>query len=503
EKIRNNCEIKFIDVNDINGQSMYLAALKYIFVVAVKELYGKDADVGFLNSLDKGLYAKLNIGEDLTLEVINKITDKMQEIIDMDLLFEKITAHKKEAINFLLRNNETEKAKNIQNLSNSTVVLFKLKTYYNYFYTDLPYSTKAINKFKLDLDDSNHLLLRFPTARSNNEIPGYKKYNKTLESFRNYRSWLNNLNIDYVADLNDVISDNKIKQFIQMNEIYLDNELEEISGDIAFRNKIKIVLMAGPSSSGKTTSAHKLSLYLKSHGIDSIIISVDNYFKEKEECQKDGEEINFESPDKIDIDLLNKQISSLLKGEDVSLPKFNFFTGKKEYKGNIVSLKEKDLVILEGLHCLNNIITPNVPSEYKYKIYVSPFMPLRIDRHNHISTTDLRLVRRIVRDSVFRGYSVSDTISGWQSVRCGEEKYIFPYQENVDVVLNTAAIYELGILKVYAEPLLYSVPIASPYYEEARRLLGHLRIYFPITSEYVAKDSILREFIGGSGFNPH
>lgn len=501
EKVKNNSEIIFIDVNDINGQSMYLAALKFILIIAVKELFGDSSDVEFLNSLDKGLYTEVKIGEKLTPEVIQRITNKMAEIINLDLLFEKITVNKKEAINFLLKKEEIEKAKNIQNLSNSTVVLFKLKNYYNYFYTDLPYSTKAINKFAITLDDDTHLLLRFPTSRSNNSIPEFNKYNKTLESFKNYRIWLGKAKAPYVANLNDIVSNNKIKEFIQINEVYLNYRFQEIAAKIANRKEIRMVLMAGPSSSGKTTSSYKISLYLKSLGLNSVIISTDNYFKEKEEYQ--SEQKDFESPDNIDMELLNKQMNEMLEGKEVSIPKFNFITGKKEYKGQTVKLNEDDIIILEGLHCLNNIMTPFINDELKFKIYVSPFMPLRIDKHNHISTVDLRLLRRIVRDSVFRGYKVADTIASWQSVRRGEEKYVFPYQENVDDILNTASIFELGILKVYAEPLLYSVSVNSPYYEEARRLLGCLRVYFPISSEYVPKDAILREFIGGSVFDPH
>jgi len=502
DKIKNNCEIKFIDVNDLNGQAMYLAALKFILIVATKELFGNKAEVEFLNSLDKGLYTKMQIGESLNSSIVEKIVTKMAEIIDLDLLFEKITVHKKEAISFLLKMGEVEKAKNIQNLSNSTVVLFKLKNYFNYFYADLPNSTKVINKFKLDLVDDNHVILRFPTARSNNEIPEYKKYDKTLECFQKYRDWLAKVKVPYIANLNDIIANNKIREFIQINEIYLDKQLAEITDEIEQNKNLKIILLAGPSSSGKTTSAHKLSLYLKSKGLNSTIISTDNYFKEKEECSNENG-VDFESPNNLDLILLKEQISDMLIGKDVSIPKFNFFTGRKEYKGEVVNLKEKDLIILEGLHCLNNTLTANIPDIYKYRIYISPFMPLQIDKHNHISTTDLRLLRRIVRDAVFRGYPISDTIAYWQTVRQGEEEYIFPYQENVNAILNTAAIFELGILKVYAEPLLYSVPVNSPYYEEARRLLGYLRVYLPITSEYLAKDSIIREFIGGSMFDPH
>lgn len=503
-QVKNNCEINFIDVNDINGQSMYLAGLKFILLVAIKELFGPSSDIEYLNSLDKGIYAEVKIGEKLTPEIIQKINNKIKEIVDMDFLFEKITVNKKEAINFLLKNGEIEKAKNIQNLSNSTVVFFKLKNYFNYFYTDLPYSTKTINKYAIDIDDDYHLILRFPTARSNNQIPDFSHCYKTLQCFSRYRNWLSEVKAPYVANLNDLVSDNKIKEFIQINEIYCDSQFQELAQNIKNKKEIKVVLMAGPSSSGKTTSAHKLSLYLKYNGISSIIVSADDYFKEKEFYEKDENgEPDFESPNSIDIKLLDTQITDMLAGKEVSVPKFNFFTGRKEYKGKVVKLKEKDIIILEGIHCLNGYFASSVPEDAKYRVYISPFMPIRIDKHNYISTVDLRLLRRIVRDAVFRGYSVDATIASWQKVRKGEEKYIFPYQEDVDYTINTSLAFELGLLKVYAEPLLYSVPVNSLYYEEARRLLGYLRIYLPITSEYLSTSSILREFTGGSVFNPH
>ncbi len=502
--VKKSCEISFIDVNDINGQSMYLAGLKFILLVAVKELFGSSADVEYLNSLDKGIYAEAKIGQQLTKEIIEKIMAKMNELIESNLLFEKIIVNKKEAINFLFQNGEIEKAKNIQNLSNSTVVFFKLKNYFNYFYTELPYSTKAINKYAIDIDDNNHLILRFPTARSNNQIPEFSHCYKTLQCFCQYRDWLNEVKVPFVANLNDLVSENKIKEFMQISEIYSNNQFQDLARKIKERKNVKIILMAGPSSSGKTTSAHKLALYLKYNGLDSIIISADNYYKEKENYEKNEDgEIDFESPNNVDAKLLDEQILDMLNGKEVSLPKFNFFTGSKEYKGKVAKLKEDTIIILEGIHCLNGYFASQIPEENKYRVYVSPFMPLRIDKHNHISTVDLRLLRRIVRDAVFRGYNVDDTIAGWERVRKGEEKYIFPYQEDVDFTLNTSLAFELGLLKVYAEPLLYSVPVNSIYYDEARRLLGYLRIYLPITSEYLADNSILREFTGGSMFNPY
>lgn len=505
EKIRKGTQIDFIDVNDINGQSMYLGAIKYIFIVALKELYGEAADAYYLNSLDKSLYTEVRVNEKLNEEKITIIKDKMQEIIDLDLTFEKIVINKKDAVNYLYQIKETEKAKNIQNLSNSTVVFYKLKTYLNYFYVDLPLTTGVINKFDLKLIDFNHLVIMYPNARSNDTIPNYTHYDKTLNTFNAYRNWLNLVNSSYIPDLNDIISSGKINEFILMNELYLNRQLNKVADDIlAHKDKIKMVLIAGPSSSGKTTSAHRICLCLKSYGFNPILISTDDYYKERVDSPKDENgEYDFECLEAIDLDLLNNHLKDLFEGKEINIPKFNFIIGKKEYNNKRLKLRDNDILVMEGLHCLNENFATVMPKDSKYKVYVSPFIAMRIDKHNPISTVDLRLLRRIIRDSVYRGYAVSDTINGWQKVRAGEELHIFKYQNDADVILNTASAYEIGVLKVFAEPLLYSVPINSPYYEESRRLLGSLRLYFPISSEKVPVDSVLREFIGGSIFNPH
>lgn len=504
EKIKKDVQVDFIDVNDINGQSMYLAALKFVFLVALKEIYGETADAYYLNSLDKGLYTEVIIDQKLNETEINKIKDKMLEIINLDLTFEKITPTKKEAVNYLYRIKEIEKAKNIQNISNSNVVFYKLKSFINYFYVDLPTSTGVINKFDLKLIDLNHLVILYPNARSNDEIPNYIHYDKTLNAFNNYRSWLKLVNASYVPELNDIVSSGKVNEFILMNKLYLDRQLTRISDEISAHKNIRLILIAGPSSSGKTTSSHRISLYLKSAGFNPILISADNYYKERVDSPKDENgEYDYECIEALDLEMFNRDLKTLLDGKEVIMPKFNFYTGKKEFNGKRLRLKDNDILIIEGLHCLNDKLTESIPKENKYKIYVSPFIAMRLDKHNHISTVDLRLLRRIVRDSIYRGYSVADTISGWQKVRKGEEKYIFPFQNEANIILNTASAYELGVLKVFAEPLLYSVPVNSPYYEESRRLLGNLRAYFPISSEKVPVDSVLREFIGGSIFDPH
>lgn len=503
DKIHNDTVVKFFDFNDLNGYKMYQAGLKFVMLIAAKELWGNDSDVRFLNSLDKGIYTEIISNTLITEEEVLKLKLKMQEIINLDLVFEKNAFNKKEVISYYNQIHEEEKAANVSRIPNNIVTLYKLKNYYNYFYTDMPYSTGVLTKFDLSFINDNHIILRFPSPTSDNIVPEYRPLDKIMQVFEEYRTWLLLVNMHYVSDLNDLVINNTIKEFVMQNKIITDEYLIDIVKQIVNSDRnIKLISIAGPSSSGKTTSAHRISLYLKTFGINSYIMSADNYYKERLDIPKDEDgEYELDKLEALDIDMLNNDLNKLINYEEVIMPEYNFFTGKKEIKGRRVKLKEGDVVILEGLHCLNDELSKDISLENKFKIYISPFSGLCIDRHNHLSNVDVRLIRRIVRDNVFRGASVSDTIRIWQKVRRDEEKYIFPYQNRADAILNTSLIYELGVLKIYAEPILYSVPITSVYYEEARRLLGFLRTFFTISPELVDSDSVLREFIGGSIFS--
>ena len=320
-----------------------------------------------------------------------------------------------------------------------------------------------------------------------------------LKSYTDYQNWCHVQNVSYVSDLNQIVSESKIKEFIKKNDIMMDNQVYDLAKVIKEINR-KIILLGGPSSSGKTTSTRKLALYLTAIGLNPIYLGLDDYFKERSESPKDENgEYDFETLDCIDLELFNNQLTSLLNGEEVLVPTFNFISGKKEFNRRI-KLKENDIILIEGLHCLNEELTKDIPYNQKLKVYISPFMPLSIDRHNHLSTVDIRLLRRIVRDNRTRGYNVIDTLKSWEKVRNGETKYVFPFTNEANVILNTAYIYEMGILKVYVEPLLYSVPMESKFYNEARRLINELQMFFPIPSEYLSDTNILREFIGESYF---
>lgn len=503
DKIHNDTVVKFFDFNDLNGYKMYQAGLKFVTLIAAKELWGNDSDVRFLNSLDKGIYTEIISNTLITEEEVLKLKLKMQEIINLDLVFEKNAFNKKEVISYYNQIHEEEKSANVSRIPNNIVTLYKLKNYYNYFYTDMPYSTGVLTRFDLSFINDNHIMLRFPSPTSDNTVPEYRPLDKVMQVFEEYRTWLELVNMHYVSDLNDLVINNTIKEFVMQNKIITDEYLIDIVKQIVNSDRnIKLISIAGPSSSGKTTSAYRISLYLKTFGINSYIMSADNYYKERIDIPKDEDgEYELDKLEALDIDMLNNDLNKLINYEEVIMPEYNFFTGKKEIKGRRVKLKEGDVVILEGLHCLNDELSKDISLGNKFKIYISPFSGLCIDRHNHLSNVDVRLVRRIVRDNVFRGASVSDTIRIWQKVRRDEEKYIFPYQNEADAILNTSLIYELGVLKIYAEPILYSVPITSVYYEEARRLLGFLRTFFTISPELVDRDSVLREFIGGSIFS--
>ncbi len=502
-KITKDTELTFIDFNDIIGYRMYQAGLKLILIVSAKELWGNDVEVDFLNSLDKGMYAKIKCNKEINEELLNELSTKMKEIINLDLLFEKYAFNKKEVINYYNTINEKEKSMNISRISNSIVTLHKLKNYYSYFYSELPFSTGCINKFELTFIEDNCFVLRYPSPSSNNTILPYTHFEKTLNVFETYREWLELIKVQYVSDINEIVCNNKIKDFILQNRIISDEYLSDIIKQIVNNEKeIKIVCISGPSSSGKTTTAYRIALYLETFGYKTTIVSTDNYYKERENSFVDElGEVNYERVESLDTELLNSDLNKLLNHESVVMPKFNFITGKKEYNNKPIKIGDNNIIILEGLHCLNDDLSKDIPSDNKFKIYVSPFTALNIDRHNHLSTIDMRLIRRMVRDNIYRGSNVIDTLDIWQKVRSNEEKYIYPYQNQADAILNTALIYELGVLKVYAEPILYSVPISSKYYEEARRLLGFLRVFFTISPELVPNDCVLREFIGGSIYN--
>ncbi len=501
-KITRNCNIEFIDYMNRDGNRMYVNGLKFLLIIAVKELFGNSSDVSFEHSIDKGIYCNLKLNRIIDDNIFNDITQKIKEIVNCDFQIEMLGVTKKDLIDFYRKTNQFEKIKNLKVMTEDYASLIKCKNYYGYFYGYLPISTGYLKDFALTYLGNNKMVLRYPVLRGNGSIPEYIHHEKIIEVFDDYSKWIDIMEVSNVGSLNEIVSNGEINDFIMMNEVLQNNKLMDIAKNVyKVKDKINMVLIAGPSSSGKTTTAHKFCMYLKSLGLNPHIISTDDYFLNREESPKDENgEYDFESIDTIDLKLFNEHLAKLIKGEKVDVPTFNFIKGEKEFGNRFLQLKENDILIIEGLHTLNEKLTSSIPRDKKLKIYISPFTPLSIDNHNHISTSDVRLLRRIVRDYRTRGSNVENTLKMWDKVRSGEEKNVFPFQDEADYVFNTALIYEVGVLKIYVEPLLFTVEEESPYYEEAKRLITFLKIFLPIPSDNVPNDSILREFIGKSCF---
>lgn len=498
-KLKEDTKMKLIKIKDRMGAKIYRSGLKFLYITAVKELFGRNTNVELLHSLDKGIYTRINL--ELNNTMVDEIKAKMHELVKEDIRITKVVTSRKEAISYFNSVKEYEKSLTYKQMTGEMLTLYSMLDYYNYFYTKMPYSTKILTSFDLTLTTDKGVMLEYPST-FDMKIPEYTHMPQVLNVFDNYAVWAEKLGVKYVSEVNNVVINGKIKEFIELNEIKQNNDLLEIANKIQNNiNDIKIVLIAGPSSSGKTTTCKKLALYLKSKGLNPFTLSTDDFFKDRKDTPKNEKgEYEYDIPEAIDIDLFNEKLDALLKGEETTLPTYNFLTGEKEYKHPPVSLKNRDLLIVEGIHTLNELLTSKIPRENKLKIYISPFTPLGLDRHNHVSTVDLRLIRRIVRDARTRGYNAVDTLKSWRNVRISEEKYIFPYQKEADIVLNTALIYELGILKTFAVPLLYNVNYKSEYYTEAKRIINFLKIFLNIPESALPETALLREFVGGGYF---
>lgn len=495
--LEKDCSLSFIDCSSRTGSRIYVKGLIFLLMCAIKELYGHNYSFKVCHSIDKGV--RIRCLFDLTEEKLEEIKNKMIELVNLNLPIKKCIVKRKEAINYFKQTTNTSVANNYYYTTSNYVTLYKLNNMYGYFYSQMPINTRVFKSFTLKYLGNNEFVLQYPTL--NGEIPSYVEHKKITEAFnKNYKS-AKKLNIFTSSDINRIIAEGKINDIITLNEVIANNELLDLARQIAEQSsRVKVVLIAGPSSSGKTTTSRKLSMFLNTFGLNPKPISLDDYFLPREETPKlPNGDYDFESLRAIDIDLFNNQLKKLLNNEEVINPTFNFKTGIPEFNKSL-KLNDNDIIIIEGLHCLNEELTKSIPKENKYKVYVSPLTDLNVDNYNMVSTSDNRLLRRMVRDNRTRGYSAEYTIKTWSRVRDGEEKYIFPYQEEADFVVNSALIYEIGALRQYAEPLLYNIDINSPYYEEARRLLRFLNMFLVVPTENIPKESILREFIGGSYF---
>lgn len=490
--------VNYIVVSDRLGQKIYINGLKYMYILAIKELFGSKAIVNIKHSLDKGLYTEIESRKKFDSSILPILKKKMKELCARNLDFKSVNVSRDDAFDYVSELGETEKALNYSYMTNDSVTMYELDDEYNYFYYIMPPSTKVLNRFDLTYIAPNGIVLSYPI---NNVVPKYNPAPQVLEAFKSYEKKLSAMGIKYAGELNKIIVDGKISDFIQTNEIIYDQNLESIASKVANDRRIRSIFISGPSSSGKTTTSKKLALYLKSMGLDTLVISTDDYFLNRVDSPKkpDGT-YEFEIVDAIDIKLFSSDLKKLLDGEEIVIPTFNFVTGEKEFKRKPVSLAKNQVLVIEGLHAINEKINGVIDKKNKLRIYISPFTPLALDRHNHISTTDLRLLRRMVRDYRHRGYSADQTLTNWMGMRSSEKNYVYPYQREADIIINTALSYEIGVLRTYAEPLLYSVSRESDNYEEAIRILKFLRGFLNIPSEYVPTKSVLREFIGNSYF---
>ena len=494
-----SCEVEFLDLTSKEGSNTHINGLVYVMVYAVKKLYGKTANIIVEHSLDKGVYIESTFK--LNEDKVKEIKKKMQEIIAEDKPIMRMNIDRMEAKKYFEDVGDTSKAGVMRYNTNKYVTLYRLGNLYNYFYNLMPISTGLVKDFDLTYIKDNGFILRFPTVFIQDKIKKYEHHPMMFEVFKQYRDWGKKLNISTSVDLNRIVSNGRVSDMIKIDSTIYDHRIISVAREISDKKDIKIVLIAGPSSSGKTTTSKKLCMYFNLFGLTPQVISMDDYFVEREDNPKNPDgSYDFECLEAVDLKLFDKQIAQLLKGEEVLIPSFNFTFGKKEYNKKM-QLGKDDILVIEGIHALDTKILTNIPRNKKYKIYISPLTEVNVDDHNRISTTDNRLLRRIIRDNRTRGHSVDTTLASWQSVRGGEEKYIFPFQDEADVTINSAAFYEIGVLKTYVEPLLYSVETDSPYYEEAKRLIDFLRVFLPIPSDAIPEDAVIREFIGGSYFD--
>lgn len=496
--LEKNGTIELIDPSNKDGMRIYIRGLIYILTKAFEELY-PNAKTEINYQLSNSMLLEV-IDAEVNDEMINKINEKFKEIVEKDLPIIKKRMSKKDAKEFYnIEKNEKGRLQ-IEDGYKDEVSLYYCEEYYNYFYGVLPISTGFANLYEI-IKYHNGILIRYPNRKDITRLPEFKENKKLLEALDDYENLHETLHVQTLYKLNRIIKRKKIKEYILLDEALHEKKMANIADDIIKKDKVKVVLIAGPSSSGKTTFAHKLGIQLRLNGLKPVTMSVDNYFVERQDNPKDENgNYDFECIEAIDTKLFNEHILKLLNGEEIDVPTFDFELGTKKYDGKKMRLKDDQILVIEGIHCLNDKLTSLIPKEQKYKIYISCLTVLNMDFNNRISTTDSRLIRRIVRDHQFRGYTALHTLRMWDSVNRGEEKNIFPYQEEADIMFNSSLIYELAVLKDFAVPLLKEIDNTNLEHSEAKKLLSLLEYFESIPAEYVPTNSLLREFIGGSIF---
>lgn len=496
KEINKDGKIEFINKQNRDGRYIYIRGALYIASKAISELYPK-ALLTVNYQLTNAMYCQIDNME-VTDEMIEKVKIRMQEIVKQNIPIKKVIMTKEEAEKFYEKE-PTLKGRLQTDVNKERISLYYCEDYYNYFYGIMPVSTGAINLVDIE-KFRNGYLVKYPSVNKPNELQAEsQKSLKQISAMDEYEEIYGLMKMNTVYRLNKKLREGKEKELILLSEAIHEKKIAEIAQKIKERQDVRMVLIAGPSSSGKTTFANKLGMALRVQGIKPVTLSTDNYFVERKDNPKDSEgNYDFECIEAIDTKLFNQQLIDLLAGKEVNLPTFDFIEGSKRYLGNKMKLEEDEILVIEGIHCLNDKLTSLIPKENKFKIYISDLTVLNIDYYNRISTTDTRLIRRMVRDYNFRGYSALHTLKMWKSVNRGEQKNIFPYQEEADCMFNSSIVYELSALKKYAVPLLEEITDDNPEYSEARRLISMLQYFDTVEPDWIPNNSLLREFIGGS-----
>ena len=498
-----NKDIEFLDIANSSGMRTYVRSLFFILVKAVEELYPQGS-ISLEHPISKGYFCKLHIDRTIGLDDVQRIKQKMQEIIAADIPYTRTESHTEEVVRLFEKRGMMDKARLLDTYGQLYSYYYQLGDTVDCYYSSLVPSTGYIRLFDI-VKYYDGLLLRIPSRENPTKLEEVVKQEKMLEVFQEYHRWNQILGISTVGDLNVACNEGHATDLINVSEALQEKKIAQIADEITHRDqdgkRVKLVLISGPSSSGKTTFSKRLSIQLMTNGLKPYPISLDDYFVNRNDTPLDENgKHDFESLYAVDLPFFEEQLSTLLNGGEVELPRYNFTTGKREMSGKKLRIDEHMILIIEGIHALNPALTPHIPNENKYKVYVSALTTILLDNHNYIPTTDNRLLRRIIRDYKYRNYSAEETIARWPSVREGEEKWIFPYQENADAMFNSALLFELAVLKDYVEPVLRKVPNRCPEYSEAHRLLRFLNYFVSVQDKELPPTSLLREFLGGSSF---
>lgn len=499
-RVYNSKDVEFLDMTSSSGSRAYTRTLFFVLCKAVQDIYPA-TDVVIDIPVSNGFYVDIRLGRSVVDEDVNIIRRRMQEIIDARMPIRRFTVPTEEAVALFLEKGDIEKVKLLKTSGSIYTTYYKIGDYVDYYYGTLLTNTSQLYLFGLE-KYYDGMLLRIPSLKNPDVLGEMTRQDKMFEIFKEHHRWQSILGIRTVGDFNQAIDANHATDIINISEALQEKKIAKIAEEIASRKGVKLVLLAGPSSSGKTTSCKRLSIQLAVNGLKPLQISLDDYFVDREKTPKDASgEYDYESIYALDLDLINEQFNALFRGEEVELPKYDFQSGKSKKSGNRLKMTDNNVLVVEGIHALNPELTAHIPQEQIFRVYASALTTILLDNHNYIPTTDNRLLRRIIRDYKYRGVSAQETIHRWPSVRAGENKWIFPFQENADAMLNTAMLYELAVIKMQAEPLLQQVPENCEEYAEAYRLLKFLKYFKGIPYNNLPPTSLLREFLGGSSFH--